>query len=157
MAVIIAFSIPGEPGYAQRMRAAVVRGHVRVYQPKNNVISTKIIQDYALEAMQGRKPLEGPLSLEIVAYYLYPHSWSKRARERNGPFKLSRPDATNIAKLAEDSLNSIVWKDDSQVVRILIEKRFDEVARTEIRIELLTVAQPQRVEPTLRAEQGALL
>jgi Holliday junction resolvase RusA-like endonuclease len=154
--VILAFSIPGEPGHSARMRAAVIHGHARVYQPKQNVISTKIIQDYAMQAMNGARPLEGPIAIEIRAYYLYPASWSGKQRERSGGWKTSRPDCDNIIKIIKDSLNAICWRDDAQVVCEWIEKRYSETARTEIRIELLTVEQPQRAERH-GAEQGALI
>lgn len=145
---MIEFVIPGEPSHAARMRATARGGFARVYAPKQNVISTKIIQDYAIAAMRqvGRGelpqvcPFEGPISLEVVAYYLYPSSWSQPKRSRSGGWKTSRPDCDNIIKLVKDSMNSIVWRDDAQVVSERIEKRYADIARTEIRVELVRLA-----------------
>jgi len=45
------------------------------------------------------------------------------------------PDATNLCKLYEDIFNGIVWKDDSQVNKLVAEKIYSETAETVIWIE----------------------
>ena len=37
-----------------------------------------------------------------------------------------RPDLDNIVKLYADAFNSVVWRDDSQVVRVVSEKRYSD-------------------------------
>lgn len=37
-----------------------------------------------------------------------------------------KPDTDNIAKSILDSLNGIAYKDDKQVTRLTVEKRYDE-------------------------------
>lgn len=37
-----------------------------------------------------------------------------------------KPDTDNIAKSILDSLNGIAYKDDKQVVKLTVEKRYDE-------------------------------
>ena len=74
----------------------------------------------ARQAMKGQDPLEGPVRLHIRAFVPIPKRtpnyriWEIR-RGLYHPCKT--PDMTNIAKLAEDALNGIVFKDDKQVVR----------------------------------------
>jgi Holliday junction resolvase RusA-like endonuclease len=38
-----------------------------------------------------------------------------------------KPDTDNIAKSILDSLNGIAYKDDKQVVKLTVEKRYDEI------------------------------
>lgn len=37
---------------------------------------------------------------------------------------VSRPDLTNLIKIIEDACNGIIYKDDSQIVRLISEKRY---------------------------------
>lgn len=39
----------------------------------------------------------------------------------------TKPDTDNIAKSILDSLNGIAYKDDKQVVKLTVEKRYDEI------------------------------
>lgn len=82
----------------------------------------------AQEAMNGRPPLEGPLSVSIVAAFPVPQSWSKKKRQAalaNHIFPTSRPDIDNIAKQC-DGLNEVVWKDDKQIVDAQVSKRYSD-------------------------------
>ena len=47
---------------------------------------------------------------------------------------LVKPDLDNIAKMILDSLNKIAYKDDNQIVRLVIEKFYSEEPRVEIEI-----------------------
>ncbi len=132
----IIFTIPGNPAHSARMRAAVIGGHARVYAPKANVVSGKVIRDYAIEAMNGSTPLEGPVRLEVAAVYLWPKSWSRKKCERER-FKTSRPDASNILKHVEDNLNAIIWKDDAQIAAATIEKLYGPIASTTVVVETI--------------------
>jgi Holliday junction resolvase RusA-like endonuclease len=131
------FTIPGEPAYAARARAVAIGGHARMYNPKQNVITGKVIRDYAVEAMQGAPPYEGPVALTVTAYFNYPPSWSRPKRERARGWKSSKPDASNILKHVEDNLNAIVWRDDAQVTWAVIEKRYGTKAYTQVKVEAL--------------------
>jgi Holliday junction resolvase RusA-like endonuclease len=49
-----------------------------------------------------------------------------------------RADADNLAKGVLDALNGIAWEDDSQVQRLVVEKRIDRAnPRAEVTIEIL--------------------
>jgi Holliday junction resolvase RusA-like endonuclease len=43
-----------------------------------------------------------------------------------------KPDGDNLAKAALDGLKGIAWADDSQVCRLLVEKRYSMDPRVEI-------------------------
>ena len=57
---------------------------------------------------------ERPKSLPKRPTTKYPTPWAW----------ITKPDATNMAKLAEDAVNGIVFADDSQVVDLVVHKRF---------------------------------
>jgi Holliday junction resolvase RusA-like endonuclease len=89
-------------------------------------------------AMRGRRPLEGPLKVAVTAFLAVPASWSNKKRDAALAgiiWPVGRPDADNFQKAAWDSLNSIVWVDDSQVVDARIVKTYAE--RPSLRIEVL--------------------
>ena len=49
-------------------------------------------------------------------------------------YHTKKPDLDNLEKFASDCLTGLVWKDDSQIVRSITEKRYSKDPRTEIRI-----------------------
>ncbi len=71
--------------------------------------------------------LEGRLSINIIAYLKIPKSTSKAKVEEMLENKISptkKPDVDNIAKSILDAMNNFVFKDDNQVSKISVEKRF---------------------------------
>ena len=54
-----------------------------------------------------------------------PASWPRRDREAAVTLRklpTGTPDADNIAKIAQDALNEIVWRDDSIIVCLSVQK-----------------------------------
>jgi len=45
-----------------------------------------------------------------------------------------KPDADNIAKIILDGCNGILYKDDSQIVKLISEKKYSENPRVEVEI-----------------------
>lgn len=71
------------------------------------------------------------LSVLIVAYYEIPKTTSRKDRERIATGKLhptKKPDADNIAKSVCDALNHIAYHDDSQIVMLVVTKRYTDGA-----------------------------
>lgn len=87
-------------------------------------------------AMRGRNPFEGPVSVELVASWPPPPSWSNK-RRANTVWHASRPDIDNIAKIILDALRGVAYLDDAQVVRLLVEKLIGDTAQVVVRIALL--------------------
>ena len=46
-----------------------------------------------------------------------------------------KPDIDNIAKSILDAMNKFVFKDDNQVSKLLIEKKYGEIEKVNIKIE----------------------
>lgn len=85
--------------------------------------------------------LRGPLDVAMVFYRPRPAghfgkagTLNKAGRDAKAP--VGRPDVLKLARGVEDALTSVVWHDDAQIVRELIEKQWGEPARVEIVIGL---------------------
>lgn len=78
--------------------------------------------------MEGRPPLDGPVRVVMEVRFPVPGSWSKKARERalsGSTFPTVKPDLDNSFKLA-DALNELVFRDDKQIVKVEISKRYSD-------------------------------
>ncbi len=72
------------------------------------------------------EPFDYPLSVKVEAFMPIPASWSlkKQASAASGEIApTTKPDSDNIAKM-KDALNGVVWRDDSQIVSLLVVKRY---------------------------------
>ncbi|EJT6502755.1 RusA family crossover junction endodeoxyribonuclease [Clostridium perfringens] len=108
-----------------KARPRVCRGHA--FTPKDTVQYEKLVRD-CYKQQDGRY-LEGPIKALIIAYYKIPKSYSKKRIQaiRDGLEKpTKKPDADNIGKIILDSLNGIAYKDDSQIIELIITKKYTE-------------------------------
>ena len=67
-----------------------------------------LVRRLAVEAMAGRRPFTGPVSIKIVVYLAVPKSWSKYEREMalSGRWvPVAKPDGDNIQKLLADAIH----------------------------------------------------
>jgi len=88
--------------------------------------------------------LEGPLNLKIYTYRSIPKSFSKKKHEdaiNACILPITKPDCSNICKGIEDALKGVIWKDDSQVVELVVYKFYSDVPRVEVDIEEIKVEQ----------------
>jgi Holliday junction resolvase RusA-like endonuclease len=130
---MIKLIIPGKPMGKQRPRV-MKRGIT--YTPKETVnYETLVKQLYITQNFE--KQLEGPLAMRIIAYFEIPKSTSKKqaAMMRDGDLRpTKKPDMDNIVKIIADALNQLAYKDDSQIVDLIINKFYSEQPRVEIYI-----------------------
>lgn len=117
----VTFTIPGRIGGKGRPRFVRSTGHA--FTPQKTRNQEAMIRDLAAQAMAGRLPFEGPVWLFISIILTPPASWPRKRREA-ARFVTGKPDVDNIEKLAGDSLNSIAWRDDSQVAQAMIWRRY---------------------------------
>ncbi|MDR3598428.1 RusA family crossover junction endodeoxyribonuclease [Clostridium sp.] len=78
---------------------------------------------------QDRKHTDGPVRATINIYYKVPKSYTKKRLKaiREGiDYPCKKPDADNVAKIILDSLNKIAYDDDSQVVKLIVNKLWTE-------------------------------
>jgi Holliday junction resolvase RusA-like endonuclease len=74
-------------------------------------------------------PLDGALSVSLEIGVLVPRSWPKKRRAdalAGALFPTGRPDLDNQMKLVGDACNGILWRDDAQIVRATVWRRYVE-------------------------------
>ena len=128
-------TIPGKPFAKQRPRFSRRSG--RAYTPSETVSFER--QVGMIAALQIREPIVGPVSVDVLAIFEPPKSWSKKRRaealESSPPAHIQKPDADNLGKAILDGLNRIAFADDAQVYRQVCEKRWGLVPQTTVIIQ----------------------
>lgn len=107
--------------------------------PKTQDYETRVAHAGQI-AMVGLPLLEGALVLELVAYRSIPASKPRKWREaaaRGDIRPITKPDFDNYAKII-DALKHVVWIDDAQIVRAIVEKFYSDRPRIEIRVDKLS-------------------
>ena len=136
---MIKFTILGEPVAQGRPRAGIRNGKVNMRDPMK---SRNFKQYVRLVASQNapEELLEGPLFLEVKVYkpLLKKFSKKKRLEAEQGLIRpATKPDVDNYAKGILDGLNSVLWKDDNQVVDLHVSKWYSEKPRIEVTVREL--------------------
>jgi Holliday junction resolvase RusA-like endonuclease len=72
-------------------------------------------------------PMVGPLRLEITFFL-------PKLKKPKSPYPTARVDADNLAKSVMDSLNRILWLDDSQVCTLIAHKRYGDTPHIELEL-----------------------
>lgn len=66
-----------------------------------------------------------PVELDVCCVFPVPRSWpSWRRAAAAGCLRPGKPDADNLAKLVKDAGSGVLWIDDAQVVRLMVEKLY---------------------------------
>lgn len=83
---------------------------------------------------------EEPLKLDVTFYRTIPRSYSKKKRdELDGTYIPKVPDLDNLEKALYDSMNEVIYKDDSQIVDHRVRKIWvKDDGRIEVNIERLS-------------------
>jgi len=79
--------------------------------------------------MEGATPFDGPCEMAIEAVFPVSKSWPNWKQEAalaHAFAHTSKPDADNIAKIAQDALNGVVFIDDGQITRCHVGKFYGE-------------------------------
>lgn len=128
----IRFIIPGEPKGKGRPRMNTITGSV--HTPQDTLCYENLIK-WIYRNSIGEKTLTGEIGARIVCMYATPRSMTKKNRQLIEEGKLhptKKPDLDNVAKIILDSLNNIAYHDDSQVVKLTIEKHYSDSPRVEV-------------------------
>ncbi len=129
------FFVPGD--CVPWARAGGGKTAVRFTPPKQRNYAA-VLKSLCLEAMRGTKPLEGPVSLELIAAYPWPKSMSAKKRLLPGAhWRTSKPDFDNLAKIVGDALNKVAWLDDAQIAAAWVRKVYSAAPGLEVRWEAL--------------------
>ena len=119
---------------AQEKQVRVVHGKPLFYDPAP-VKEAKDLLTAHLAGHRPDKPLAGALQLRTL--WLFP----KGRSHKNGEWRITKPDTDNLQKLLKDCMTRCgFWKDDAQIVREIVEKRWsDDPTGIYIEIEELEV------------------
>lgn len=129
---MIQFEIPGEAVPWARAGGGKTVFRFTPQKQRNYMVA---IQFYAARAMKGHKLFDCALELSIKAVYARPKSHTKR--QQASDWKTTKADSDNIAKLVGDAANKIVWLDDAQIARLVVEKIYGDKPRMEVTIKEL--------------------
>lgn len=112
------------------------KGHA--YTPAKTRAAESSLAWKAKIAMQQANlhPFQGPVKLYCNILIAYPRSWTKKRKIEAGPYYTGKPDADNQLKLL-DSLNGIVWRDDSQIAIIDFQRTWWPTSHVHIRVDEL--------------------
>lgn len=108
-----------------KARPRICKGHA--FTPKTTVDYENKVRECYIK--QEGKYLEGSIKAIIKAYYKIPKSYTKKrvqAIKEGLELPNKKPDADNIAKIILDSLNKVAYKDDSQVIELIVTKEYTE-------------------------------
>lgn len=123
----VTVTLAGHPQGKGRARAFVKGGRVGHYTPEKTRTYEGMVRTAAMAEMVGRQPIEGPVEFHMRAVFRVPASWSLRKQSQAlvGDIKpAKKPDLDNVTKAVTDALNGVVFVDDSQIVRMTLEKRY---------------------------------
>lgn len=144
----VVVELPGPPKGKGRPRSRIATGKagqqfVAVYTDKETRSYEAMLRYAAQQSMSGRPPFDCALSVRVTAFMPVPDSWSEKQRRlalAGYRRPLGRPDADNLNKSILDACNKIVWVDDARIVKLLIEKHYDE--RPRLRMEMWVTPMP---------------
>lgn len=157
---MIRFKINTVPIAQPRQRHRIARDKagepfVRNFTPTDSPVNAykAALQRAASEAYQG-PPLEGPLALSVLFVLPRPGRliWKKRPMPRE-PHEV-KPDVDNLLKSSIDALTGLLWRDDTQIHRLVAVKCYaagDEAPHVELQVtegaRLAVPLMPEESEP----------
>jgi Holliday junction resolvase RusA-like endonuclease len=144
----VVVELPGPPRGKGRPRSRIATGKagqqfVAVYTDKETRSYEAMLRYAAEQSMQGRPPFDCAMNVWVIAFMPIPMGWSQRQKAlalEGARRPTGRPDADNLNKAILDACNKIVWVDDSRIVKLLIEKHYDE--RPRLRMEVWVTPAP---------------
>lgn len=129
---MLTITIPGEMRGKGRPRFSTRNGRPVAFTDSRTANAETWVRACAAGVVTGA-PLEGPISLRVEIGVPVPASWSKRKRAdalAGAVWPTAKPDLDNVLKLVGDALNGIVWRDDKQIVRAEVVRRYVEAPAT---------------------------
>lgn len=109
-------------------------GKNRAYDPSKQY---KQSIQWQIRPYAPKEPLKTPLTVDITFYLPIPKSTSKLLTKQmiNGtalPYR--RPDLDNLAYVVTNAMKELVYEDDSQIVDLILKKRYGQEPKTVIKV-----------------------
>ena len=134
---MIIFVVPGRPQPKERPR--VTRSGYSFTPPRTKEYEALVIEQAKKSGTLPQSPIEEtPLKMIIWCYMPIPTSWSRKKQELAIQGKLlpaKRPDIDNLGKIVMDALNGVAYKDDAQIVQLVINKIYSDEPRLDVLID----------------------
>ncbi|MBU0906726.1 MAG: RusA family crossover junction endodeoxyribonuclease [Nanoarchaeota archaeon] len=125
---MINFTVYGNPVAQGRPRFFVRKtksgkSFTGAYDPENSKSWKETVKWQAIEYMKkgNISLLEGPLNMTLFFYLSRPKTLPKKVLHH-----IKRPDIDNLGKAIKDALRGITYRDDSQIVRLVMTKVYNE-------------------------------
>ena len=130
------FEVPGKITGKGRPRVNSYTGIV--YTPTKTKDYETLVEQYFLLKYPRFKQIEQRVKVSIIAYFDIPKSTKKSDIEpmlNNEISPTKKPDIDNIAKIVLDAMNKFAFKDDTQITKLEVEKKYGNEEKIVIKIE----------------------
>lgn len=129
----VIFTVKGEPKGKGRPRFTK-NGHV--FTPDETKRYETLVGLSYRNSARGYK-FTSPVRVTVKAYHKPPKRSKKVVDDMlNGRIlPTKKPDADNVAKIILDGLNHVAWDDDTQVVEMMVSKRYSEEPMVAVIVE----------------------
>lgn len=133
------FEVVGSIYPKQRPRARICGGYARIYTPAQTQDYEALIRQCAMLAGRHEEIIDSAFSVDIIAYFAVPKSYSKKKRQSmiDEGWCCNSKDIDNIAKIVLDSLNGYIYTDDHKCVSLRVRKKWADngIERLEVIID----------------------
>ena len=132
----------GEPVPQGRPKFVRIGNHVHTYDPEKSRSYKQLVRFWVtqhLKKIDGFKPYENALCVDLTFYMSIPASWSKQKRIQASQGVI-RPivrngDIDNMVKAILDANNGLLWADDCIITDISARKRYTaDIARVVLKV-----------------------
>ena len=134
--MIYEFEVPGKIIGKGRPKLNSYTGNV--YTPARTKDYETLIEQYFLLKYPRFKMLEGRIKICMIAYFSIPKATKKSMLEDMLENKISptkKPDIDNIIKIVLDAMNRFAFKDDIQITKLDVEKKYALEEKIKVKIE----------------------
>ena len=134
--MIYEFEVPGKIIGKGRPRLNSYTGVV--YTPTRTKDYESLVEQYFLLKYPRCKVLEGRIKVSIIAYFSIPKTTKKadiNEMLENNISPTKKPDIDNIVKSILDSMNKFAFKDDNQITKLEVEKKYSIEDKVYVKIE----------------------
>ena len=134
--MIYEFEVPGK--ITGKGRPRVNTTTAIAYTPAKTKEYEELVKQYFFIKYRRINPLEGRIKINITAYFSVPKNTSKKQEENmlnNTISPTKKPDIDNIAKIILDALNKLAFKDDNQITKLEIEKKYGTEEKISVKVE----------------------
>ena len=134
--MIYEFEVPGKVIGRGRPRLNSYTG--AVYTPTRTKDYESLVEQYFLLKYPRFKILEGRIKVNIIAYFSIPKTTKKSEINEmldNNISPTKKPDIDNIVKVVLDSMNKFAFRDDNQITKLEVEKKYALEDKVYVKIE----------------------